>query len=194
MGVAGKSEQVGFLRVALTSYPEAKRALIAQGRPAAEVEAMPVLQVLMIDAVTHYRRLRDDIWKWGGVPWPQARAGLEKAERELIALPRKRASAGLLTPFLPAIARVYESSVRLERRIAALRTVEAIRLYAAAHDGKLPAKLADITEVPVPDDPATGKSFDYRVDGDRVTLRDAPVADGRPALSSPLFYELTFKR
>ena len=65
---------------------------------------------------------------------------------------------------------------------------------AAAHGGQLPAKLGDITAVPVPADPATGKSFLYQVQGDRVTLRDPPGANGRPALVTPLHYELTFKR
>ena len=38
----------------------------------------------------------------------------------------------------------------IERRLAALRTIEAIRMFAASHDGKLPAALGDIKEVPVP--------------------------------------------
>jgi hypothetical protein len=95
---------------------------------------------------------------------------------------------------LPAIRNVVEATARLDRHVAALRCVEAIRLHAAAHGGKLPAKLSDITEVPVPVDPATGKSFVYQVKGDRVDLRDPPRADGRPALALPLHYELTFKR
>ena len=43
-------------------------------------------------------------------------------------------------------------------------------MHAAANGGKLPATLADVTVVPVPLDPVTGKPFDYRLEGD----------DGRP--------------
>ena len=102
--------------------------------------------------------------------------------------------ARLFLGFIPAMFNVYAASVRLDRHIAALRCIEAIRLHAAANGGKLPAKLSDIKAVPVPTDPATGRPFVYRVQGDRVTLRDPPRPDGSPALPTPLFYEITFKR
>ena len=42
--------------------------------------------------------------------------------------------------------------------------VEALRMYAAAHDGTLPDKLDDVSEVPVPADPGTGLPFEYSRD------------------------------
>lgn len=63
-----------------------------------------------------------------------------------------------------------DAQMRLDRRVAALRVVEAIRLYAASHDGKLPEELNQVTEVPVPEDPATGKPFEYRRDGAAAVL------------------------
>jgi hypothetical protein len=191
---AGWRREFGFLGTALRTYPAAKRALIAEGRKAEEVEAMPVLQVILIRAVREYRRLRDDTFKWAGLPYPEGRAGLAKVDREFRKVAAEQPTAKLFLAFVPAIQKVVEAHARLDRHIAALRCVEALRLHAAAHGGKLPAKLSDITEVPVPVDPATGKSFLYEVKGDRVTLRDPPRADGRPALVTPLYYELTFKR
>ena len=49
--------------------------------------------------------------------------------------------------------------------------IEAIRIYAANHNGMLPPSLDAITETPVPIDPATGKSFEYKLDGSTATLR-----------------------
>ena len=43
-------------------------------------------------------------------------------------------------------------------------------MYAAAHGGALPDKLSQVTMAPIPDDPATGKPFEYQRDGDRATL------------------------
>jgi hypothetical protein len=51
--------------------------------------------------------------------------------------------------------------------------VEALRLYAAAHEGRLPATLDQITEVPVPLDPVSGRAFDYRLNGDTAVLTSA---------------------
>jgi hypothetical protein len=191
---SGWQQKFGFLPAALKAYPGAKRALIAQGWKAAEVEAMPVLQVILIDALQQYRRLSDDALKWVNVPYAQARARLRKLDHQIKETEKEHPGASPFLAFVPHIQRVYEVTLRLERRVAALRCVEALRLYAAAHGGKLPAKLSDISEVPVPDDPVTGKGFIYQVDGDRVTLRDPPLAGGQPALFAPLHYELTFQR
>ena len=62
------------------------------------------------------------------------------------------------------------AEARLDRRVAALRVVEAIRMYAAAHGGELPDSLDRITEVPVPLDPVTGKPFGYHLEGGRAEL------------------------
>jgi hypothetical protein len=53
--------------------------------------------------------------------------------------------------------------------VAQLRVLEALRMYAAAH-GKLPDKLSEITEVPVPVNPFDGKPLTYRRDGDKAEL------------------------
>lgn len=66
---------------------------------------------------------------------------------------------------------------RLSREIAILKCIEAIRLYASSHDSKLPASLADITEIPIPDDPLTGKAFVYKVSGSKATLESVPPAE-----------------
>jgi hypothetical protein len=50
------------------------------------------------------------------------------------------------------------------------RVIEALRIYAAAHNGILPEALNPLTEVPVPDDPATGEPFIYRADDGAAIL------------------------
>ena len=51
-----------------------------------------------------------------------------------------------------------------------MQTLEAIRLQAAADQGKLPKQLSDVKVVPVPLDPMTGTAFQYKVDGNQATL------------------------
>ncbi len=187
-------EKFGQVASALRAYLQARRNLIARGRKAEDVKALPVLQVILLDDLHEYRRHRDDLYKWSNVPYWQAAPHLAKVERDVRAAEKERAGMALFLGFLPALQKVFQATARLDRSIAALRCIEAVRLHAAAHGGKLPARLSDVTEVPVPDDPATGKSFVYQVDGDRVTLRDSPAADGRSALHLPMHYEITFKR
>lgn len=177
----------------LRAYPEAKQALIAQGRKPEEVEALPALQVVLIQSWRQYQRLQDDVFKCASLPYWEARPQMEQVEKRLRQA-RRHLEATPFFDFLPAIQRVVVASVRTDRRIAALRCVEAIRLYAAAHDGKLPATLDAITEVPIPSDPATGKAFAYRVSGERATLSAPPPPGEQANRSNSLRYELTLRR
>jgi hypothetical protein len=163
-------------------YPDAKRHLLDRGRTAEQVAALPAVQTVGIYLVDQYDRDRDDILKWFVVPSWQARAGLEQVEKRLQA-ERERGPGNLFQSLLvPAISKVLQAGARVERYLAGLRCVEAIRLYAAAHDGKLPTKLEDVTEVPLPIDPVTGKGFDefYKAEGDTAVL-DIPPPPPQPA-------------
>ena len=62
------------------------------------------------------------------------------------------------------------AQARLDRRVAALRVVESIRMYAATKGGALPESLDNITDVPVPLDPVTGKPFGYHLEGGRAQV------------------------
>jgi hypothetical protein len=59
---------------------------------------------------------------------------------------------------------------KLDRQAAALQCIEALRLYAAGHDGKFPNQLSDVTEVSVPVDPLSGKPFVYKRSGAKAVL------------------------
>jgi hypothetical protein len=180
--------------VALTIklYPEAKRALIAGGMKPADVEAMATLQVVLLNSWRQYERLRDNLFKWVGLPYWQSYAGLAEAHKQ-VDQARARGEAVFFINFIPAYGRVVAAAARMDRRIALLRAVEAIRLYAAGHEGKLPTQLADINEVPVPLDPATGKSFDYKLEAGRATITAPPWAPFDASPGNTLVYEITLK-
>ena len=88
--------------------------------------------------------------------------------------------------------RVGGLSNKLDRLVAALQCVEAIRFYGAAHEGQYPESLNDITEIRVPKDPVTNRPFYYyRTDG-KAVLQSPPVPGRAP--KHPIYYELTFKQ
>jgi hypothetical protein len=177
----------------LRAYPEAKRALIAEGRKPEEVETLPTLQVVILHSLHQYQRLQDDLFKLSGLPFWEVHPLLEDAVRQ-IKHAKEEGEAQPFLEFLPAVQKVLFAPVRAERRLAALRCLEAFRLHAAAHDGKLPAALGDITQVPIPIDPVTGKAFEYRVSGDRATLSAPPPPGETPGAYNTVKYELTLQR
>jgi hypothetical protein len=190
-------------RAALTlwfrrKHDGSKVALVAAGRPRPKVEQMPHMQVALLHAMLQYDRLLDEMLKWQNFPDGEALAGVKQAERMVR---QARVNALSLAPEVPALPlaplmmppyfRCFYVRARLDRQLAALRCVEAIRLYAAAHGGRLPATLADVKEAPVPADPFLGKPFAYRLDKGSATLEDPPP-DGEEATDrNALRYELT---
>ena len=159
-----------FTAIVVRAYPEAKRQLIAEGRPPAQVEAMPSIQVVAIHSYKLYEQARDDIFKWAGLPYWQGARGIAESERHP-GVGWEKLKGGI--PFanvLPAISSGFYVPARVERRFNVVQYIEAIRLYAANHNGSLPPSLEAIAEAPVPIDPATGKFFEYKVDGSTATL------------------------
>jgi hypothetical protein len=179
--VPGWMKTMGTAVLAIKYYPAAKKALIAGGRTAKEVEAMPKVQVVAIYYLEEYDRTRDEILKWLAVPPWQGLAGLQKVEEDN----RKRADEGnmLIRLLMPAIAKVHGAHLRLGRHLAGLRGAEALRRHMATN-GQLPAKWADVTIVPGPLDPFTGKGLDewYKLDGAKAVLDMPPPPRMPPSI------------
>jgi hypothetical protein len=157
------------------SQEEAKKYLLSQGWAEEEVKAATPLTVALTYFFGQYDRARDEVLGWMTVPAWQGQDELAKATKRIAE------SAGvsrnlLILQLFPAVERVYQAWLRTERKISTLRAAEALRMYAAAHDGKAPAKLSDVTAVPLPVDPATGKGFDdnYAVREGKAVLEVTP--------------------
>lgn len=88
----------------------------------------------------------------------------------------------------PAHDRVLVQMNYINRKIAALGCIEALRLYAGSHDGKFPEKLSDITDVKIPLDPVTKKPFSYKSTGSDAVLELEATegSDGRDAVRCEL--------
>lgn len=167
-------QRLGIAVIAARIYPEGKRFLRKRGIPEKVVNKMPVTQVALFYEIIHNDIYYDEMAKWYGLPYPQMRAGVAKARKDFVAAKKETIAGTILAGlFMPATAKVFDAGYRLDRRIAALRCVEAIRLHAAEH-GNLPASLDDIKEVPVPADPMTGRSFQYQLNGTTAILTAPP--------------------
>ncbi len=173
-------------------YPEAKHYLATHGYKEEDVNAMPPQEAVALHLVAQFDEDRDEVLSWFAVPLRRGRQGLEAVEKRVEQHPERSA---LIRSLLPGEAKTLAAAERLEREIAMTRCVEAIRLYAAGHDGKLPKRLADITEVPLPVNPYTGKGFDeYYQGGEDRAMLDVPPPPIPPHMPLSLGRRFEFTR
>jgi hypothetical protein len=116
-------------------------------------------QIVALYIAEAHRSLQDDHFKAAYLPAREALPQLAAAEARLNTT--KPGPLSLFAGIGPTLQPAMMAELRLERRIAALRVVEAVRLFAVAHGGAMPKTLNQITEIPVPDDPSAGKPFEY---------------------------------
>jgi hypothetical protein len=166
---------------------EAEVRVAAAGHDRGFLKKVSPLQVILLDEKLAYEIQRDEMMKAMALPFWQGQQALARAK---VAKPaRETPLAALVAPY----DKVRLAQVRLDQRIALLRCVEALRLYAAENGGKLPAKLEDLP-VPVPIDPVTGKPVWYERDGAKAVLRGTTPAGMGKVAGFPLSYKVTIAK
>ncbi|HEV3082778.1 MAG TPA: hypothetical protein VGY66_23540 [Gemmataceae bacterium] len=148
--------------------------LIEAGCAENRLKQFPPLQIILLDEKHQYEVQRDERMKLLNLPaWQiESMAGSEE---------RVSREDRLLADLLPHMIKLRMAQAQLEQQVAVLRLVEALRLYAAEHEGKLPAKLSDMP-VPLPPDPVTGKPFPYTVDGATARINGSSKASADRAV------------
>ncbi len=185
-------------------HEKAKKALIEAGRPKDKVEAMPHVQVALLHSYLQMDQVFDDIQAFQRLPEWEAYTKVQALGKQFRSLP---AVGGLLVAgdangpaiplahlLMPIFDRVTRAQIRVDRRIAALQCVEALRLYAAAHDGKLPKSLTEIKEVTIPVDPLTGTAFEYELKGQTAVLKGNVPPVEKEGPYERVGYEVTVRK
>ncbi len=149
---------------------EAKAGLIMLGHPKDAAKQMPKAQAILLYTALIFDHFRDDLFKWSYVPYPRGREEFRKARQRLTEHSDEAEIVPVASTILPAIDRAVTSVTLRQREVEVMRIVEALRDYAAEHGNKFPESLADIKSVPIPDNPMTGKPFNYRLDGEDAVL------------------------
>jgi hypothetical protein len=147
-------------------------------------------EMLVRSIAGRYREFRDDCFKTVNFPYPSfVRFNTSENEQQQA---KEKPLMRILAAFTPSAAAAASklAEARTDRRVAALRIIEALRMHAAAKAGPLPTSLDEITLVPIPLDPVTGKPFSYKKNGEVATLSAPPPATGQPGLT----YHITLKK
>jgi len=173
------------------SYPAARKHLLAKG---GFLKAMSRHLVVAIYTADFCRALSDDAAKLNRVPFHAARPLLRQMEERVEAMAKEHKDSIVQLPLmlLPAVAQAAERVAATDRRIAALRCVEALRMHAAHNGNALPAKLDDVKIVPIPNDPMTGKPFEYSLQGGAAILK-SPKLEGEREKDA-VHYQITVRK
>ena len=174
---------------AMKHYGQSRDYLLSRGRSAEQVDAMPVAEVIVRALVGQYLEAAHENAKVAYLPCWQMDAAVTRELRLGQDMWKQPPGLALAAAVMPAARRASLTAAMLQRRVDILRCAEAVRAYAAAHEGRLPASLSDVTEVPIPLDPVTGQAFEYELTGDRAVLVAPVPFGGRPA--DAIRYELT---
>lgn len=135
-----------------------------------ELDQLPDAQIYFLAVRRAFDTFHDAYSKWLHVPHWQRENRLKEQDQMLVESLSKYQFFGFLTNyFLPAYRYYMIAQTRLDQQIALLQTAEAIRHWLAVHNNEFPHSLADL-DLPAPDDPATGKPFQYILHSQGATL------------------------
>jgi hypothetical protein len=164
----------------------AKTWLVDNGFRKETVEAMNPVQAVTLYVYKRYRTAYDDWLVWALAGETEATHPGMKAARDKVIETGKMLDrlyfGGLLGGlsdgvFVAPLDKLSNALHRTERRHAGFAIIEALRLHALKNNGKWPDSLDDVKVVPIPKDPITGKPWEFKHDGEWVTLI-SPLAPG----------------
>ena len=161
---------------------EAREQLVENGIAEDRLRTFPAEQVLLLHEYHKCLERHDDVITLSFLPVWQ----LDEQIAQI------RAKGPLVFDLSPGVERVLHKRAILDQRIAILRHVESLRLYAAEH-GKFPATLSELW-TPLPVDPMNGQPLSYESDGTTAHLRgSAPKGEEQDA-AFHLHYEVTLRK
>ncbi len=192
-------ENYDFNNVKVTPHPdpikdaspetlERARAAYAQAHKISADDAAKVDPAIVLGEF-YIRQVQIAIDQYGKLrvlPYPQLIPRIAEANAASLKF-KKDNPTNPFREFVSSFPKMVWTMARTDRQTAALAAVEAIRSYAAANGGALPKSLDDVKETPVPENPAIGKAFEYRVEKDTATLSDTKS-------ETPLTYTIKIRR
>ncbi len=135
-----------YLMLQVMAVAPARVYLRSQGFTQDQIDHMPIPQTVGIYLIETFQRVFDEEVAAARLPYWQAEIQFDRIEVEI-----SRLNADVHNPllnFTGLIPGSMKNLALLERRIAMMRNVEALRAYAASHKGVLPASLAELTDTP----------------------------------------------
>jgi hypothetical protein len=154
----------------LGSYPAARQRLLDKGCTEEQIEALSTYQIVVPYILEMIQRTYDLMYVSSSFALNEQHPAIEFDGNKIFE-DRSDPVKMFLTMLLPATESAQRSFLSQTQMLDRLKIAEALRYYAAVHDGKLPASLDDIKEIPVPKiDPLSGKPYIYKAEGNTATI------------------------
>lgn len=167
-----EADRAQFVRDARAELPQLLRLPAENIREMSDEEVMVRWYVRV--RTNHDHRVAAVVCLQPREAWPR----LQELQAEVQAVNKKQ---GAIIPLFNHT-EVIVAGWSLERKIQALRIVEAVRHYLASHNGRFPDSLTDIKDLSIPLDPLTGAPFEWQVKNNVATLK-APTPPDNAVLS-----------
>ncbi len=146
--------------------PEAREFLKARD---GKIDGLNEDQMILMFFGGKYRELYDDVYKTAYLPFAEREPFHSQGMERLDAV--KQGPLWAFPSLIAAVSSGHRAEAMFDRRIAALRVIEAIRLHIQGNN-PLPKSLEDVKVAPIPSNPLRDKPFDYRLSGDTADLGD----------------------
>ncbi len=188
----GRGDEMQMIVEMMRDYGAVKRKVVESGVLGSQAaEGLPANSLMLVWYWHEYRRALDGLTKYLALPpWQAGPAARETMNKVLLGSERPSNPLIAMLPHYPdAIVRFAVA----DRGVAMLATLEALRDYAAGHEGALPESLERLSPgTPAPMDPVTGKAFEYRKTVEGATLT-GPAPDYAPNVG-PKTWRITVAR
>jgi|GEM_PF-1707841 len=150
-------------------YPYARDRLLEKGRTEEEIEKMSVYEVVAPYVLQEIKAAYDLLLVYTSFPRGSAHTDITYDNTVY-------SSTGspvniFLSQLMPATNAAQSAFLRQQQTYELLKITEAIRYYAAVHEGKLPESLDAIQEVYINHiNPITNMPYEYKVEGNKATI------------------------
>ncbi len=172
-GLPEKLDAFQFATLIAAQYEPARRFLgEACGMSDEQLDNYTATQVIFLAMVKYHDILQDETTTLFYLPYPDRNRVARTPVRKRWSSELGWIAKFLRTITLPNSEQILQAIARGDQQIALWQTLEALRMTTAANEGEAPGSLDDFI-VPAPLDPASGKPFRYRVDGNTVTITGA---------------------
>ena len=156
--------------VCIACYPYGKERLLKQGFASEEIDEMSVSRVVVPYILEEIKAAYDLLIVASSFPVNSNHTAIVFDEMAYTNISESPARI-YLALLLPAVQAAKSAYLRQEQSLDLLKITEAIRYYAAVHDGKLPESLEAIEELYIPKiNPMNGKPYTYRVEGNTAIV------------------------